>query len=78
MQDDVVEQDRPDVVRRVNVALINDAAEALAKLADRTGMKQVDLVNRALQVYEWVDGEQRAGNTLIVRSAEGDTAVKVL
>jgi hypothetical protein len=78
MQDGTVEQDKPDVVRRVNVALINDAADALAKLGERTGMKQVDLVNRALQVYEWVDSEQRAGNTLIVRSAEGDTAVRVL
>jgi hypothetical protein len=78
MQDGTVEQDKPDVVRRVNVALIKDAADALAKLGERTGMKQVDLVNRALQVYEWVDGEQRAGNTLVVRSTEGDTAVKVL
>lgn len=78
-QDDRQPDDGVEVVRRVNVALIHDAADALAKLAARTGMKQVDLVNRALQVYEWVDSEQRAGNRLIVRDVEGtDTVVRVL
>lgn len=78
-QDDRQPDDGVEVVRRVNVALIHDAADALAKLAARTGMKQVDLVNRALQVYEWVDSEQRSGNRLIVRDVEGtDTVVRVL
>jgi hypothetical protein len=58
------------VVSRVNVALIPDAALALEQLRQRTGMKQVDLVNRALQVYEFIDAEQRAGNTLILRAAD--------
>ncbi|HEV2930926.1 MAG TPA: hypothetical protein VGW74_19770 [Propionibacteriaceae bacterium] len=71
-------EDGVGLVRRVNVALLRDAAEALAKLSERTGMKQVDVVNRALQVFEWVDSEQRAGNQLIVRGSEGDTVVKIL
>ena len=66
-----VTADRPAVVDRVNVALIAEAVEALAKLQGRTGLKKVDLVNRALLVYEFVDEELRAGNQVVLRDAEG-------
>ncbi|WP_306744948.1 hypothetical protein [Saccharothrix yanglingensis] len=36
-----------------------------------THLKKVDLVNRALLVYEFVDGELRAGNQVVRRDAEG-------
>ncbi|GAA3462992.1 hypothetical protein ACFFSW_02825 [Saccharothrix longispora] len=65
------EHDRPAVVDRVNVALIAEAVEALAKLQERTHLKKVDLVNRALLVYEFVDEELRAGNQVVLRDAEG-------
>ncbi len=68
-----------EVAARVNCALIADAADALHRLRERSGMKQVDLINRALQVYDFVDSELRAGNTLIVRDPDGrDQAVKIL
>ncbi len=63
--------DAPDVVARVNVALIRDSAEALERLRARTGMKKVDLVNRAIQIYEFVDAQQRGGNTLLFRDNGG-------
>lgn len=64
---------------RINAVLIPDAAQALARLGERTGMKKVDIVNRALQVYDFVEGELRQGNALIFRSPDGSMqAVKIL
>jgi hypothetical protein len=72
------EESRPAVVDRVNVALIAEAVEALAKLQERTGLKKVDLVNRALLVYEFVDAELKAGNQVLVRDPDGrDQLVKI-
>ena len=73
-----VASDKPAVVDRVNVALIAEAVEALGKLQDRTGLKKVDLVNRALLIYEFVDSELRAGNQVVLRDPEGrDQLVKI-
>lgn len=70
--------DKPSVADRVNVALIAEAVEALGKLQDRTGLKKVDLVNRALLIYEFVDSELRAGNQVVLRDPEGrDQLVKI-
>ncbi len=72
------EENRSTVVDRVNVALIAEAVDALAKLQDRTGLKKVDLVNRALLVYEFVDAELKAGKQVLLRDAEGrDQLVKI-
>lgn len=64
-------RDTPEVVLRVNVALNRDAADALQKLRERTGLKQVDIVNRAIQFYEFIDDQQRRGNTLLFRDNGG-------
>ena len=73
-----VASDKPAVVDRVNVALIAEAVEALGKLQDRTGLKKVDLVNRALLIYEFIDSELRAGNQVVLRDPEGrDQLVKI-
>lgn len=71
-------QDKPAVVERVNVALIADSAAALGKLQARTGMKKVDIVNRAVQLYEFLEAEMRAGRELVVRDPDGvDRLVKI-
>ncbi|MBN6036653.1 hypothetical protein JYK18_17310 [Amycolatopsis sp. 195334CR] len=63
---------------RVNVALVAEAVEALGKLQERTGLKKVDLVNRALLVYEFVDAELRAGKQVLLRDSDGrDQLVKI-
>ena len=63
--------DGPVVVARVNVALVQDASDALEALRSRTGMKKVDIVNRALQLYEFVDEQQRMGSALLFRDSGG-------
>jgi len=65
-------------VDRVNVALIAEAAEALGKIQARTGLKKVDIVNRALTIYEFIDAELRGGNKILLRDPEGhDQLVKI-
>lgn len=61
----------PAVVDRVNVVLIEQAAQAIAKLQERTGLKKVDIVNRALSIYEYIDAQLRAGNELLIRDSKG-------
>jgi spore cortex formation protein SpoVR/YcgB (stage V sporulation) len=58
-------------VDRVNVALIEQAAQAIAKLQARTGLKKVDIVNRALSIYEYIDAEIKAGNELVIKDPQG-------
>ena len=72
------EQGKPAVVERVNVALIADSATALGKLQARTGMKKVDIVNRAVQLYEFLEAQMREGRELVVRDENGiDRIVKI-
>ena len=72
----MVSEENP--VGRVNVALVAEAVDALAKLQDRTGLKKVDLVNRALLVYEFVDAELKAGKQVLLRDQDGhDQLVKI-
>lgn len=62
---------KPAVATRIEVALIFESLAALAKLQGRTGMSQTDIVNRALQVYEFADEVLREGNELVVRTPDG-------
>ncbi|ALG11724.1 hypothetical protein [Kibdelosporangium phytohabitans] len=72
------EAGRPPVVERANVALIPEAAQAIDKLQQRTGLKKVDLVNRALLIYEFIDAEMRGGSQILLRDSEGrDQLVKI-
>lgn len=69
----------PTAADRVNVALVAEAAEALDKLQSRTRLKKVDVVNRALRLYEFIDSEIRAGNQILIKDEEGkDYLVKLL
>lgn len=58
--------------------MIADSAAALGKLQARTGMKKVDIVNRAVQLYKFVEAQMREGNELVVRDENGiDRIVKI-
>lgn len=57
--------------QRVNAQILPDAARALAELVAVTGMKKVELVNRALQVYGVIDAAQRAGTAVVFRGVDG-------
>jgi hypothetical protein len=58
---------RQDVAERVTVGLIARAAEDLRSTQRRTGLSKTDIVNRALTLYEFVDGRLAAGDEILVR-----------
>jgi hypothetical protein len=59
---------------RITVALIPRAVADLQHLQDRTGLSKTDLVNRAITLYEFIEGQVRAGQDLLLRNREsGDT-----
>ena len=53
---------------RINVSLNPDAIEAMELLQERTGLKKVELVNRALMLMEFVESEMRQGREVTVHN----------
>jgi hypothetical protein len=54
-------------VERFTVSLVLDASTALKELLANTGMKKVDLINRAIQLYNFLDKAQRDGQVIYLR-----------
>lgn len=54
-------------VERLTVSLVLDASAALKELQTNTGMKKVDLINRAIQFYNFLDKAQRDGQIIYLR-----------
>ncbi|SEP48563.1 hypothetical protein SAMN04489732_11272 [Amycolatopsis saalfeldensis] len=70
--------DEPGVVARVNIALVKESAKALLKLQKNTGLKKVDIVNRAIQLYEFIATELKEGRQVVVRGDDGhEVLVKI-
>jgi hypothetical protein len=70
-QDDAA---RPQPSDRITISLIPQAAEHLQLLQDRTKWSKTDLVNRAITLYEFIEGQIRQGQDLILRDREsGET-----
>jgi hypothetical protein len=67
------------VAERLTVGLIGDAVAAVSRLQARSGLKKVDILNRAAIVYEFFDAEIRQGKEVILRDAEGgEERVKII
>ena len=59
---------------RITVALIPKAVADLQHLQDSTSLSKTDLVNRAISLYKFIDGQTRAGKDLLVRDIKsGET-----
>lgn len=56
----------------MTVSLTHDSVIAVEQLAQRTGYSKTDLVNRGIQIYEWLDAQIRDGNDIFVRGSQGD------
>jgi len=59
-------------IEYVTLGLVTDAAAALDRLMDATGLSRVDLVNRAIQVYEAIEVLRReVDGQMYVHGADG-------
>ncbi|WP_043730553.1 hypothetical protein [Kutzneria sp. 744] len=66
------------MVARVNIALVKESAKALLKLQKDTGLKKVDIVNRAIQLYEFIATELKEDRQVVVRGDDGhEVLVKI-
>jgi hypothetical protein len=60
-----------DVSARITVSLITKAEDALDELHADLGLNKTDIVNRALQLYQFVREVERAGGHISTISADG-------
>lgn len=68
----------PAVTARITVSLVPKAAADLQKVHDRTRMSKTDIINRALSLYEMIEGELAVGADVIIRRDGQDHYVKFL
>jgi hypothetical protein len=58
------------LAERITVALIPQAADDLRRLLDRTSLSKTDITNRAITLYEFIDGQIRQGRDVLIRDNE--------
>lgn len=58
-------------MKKVTVALVDRAADALDEVCDLTGGSKTDVINRAVQLYAFVERRLQAGDTLRLIDKDG-------
>ncbi|MFD0001780.1 hypothetical protein ACFVJ4_05060 [Streptomyces sp. NPDC127178] len=56
---------------RYSVTLVPPAVEAIAALIDSTGLSKADVINRAVQIYAYLDSQKQGGADLLLRQTDG-------
>lgn len=68
----------PKVAVRANVPLTAQANDAMSQSAVREGLSEIDVINRALVVYNEVMSRQADGKEIVLRAADGSTEKLVI
>jgi hypothetical protein len=59
---------------RITVALVPKVAAELQRLQERTSLSKTDLTNRAITLYEFIEGQTSAGREVLIRDPQtGET-----
>ncbi|PAZ16917.1 hypothetical protein CLM62_05445 [Streptomyces sp. SA15] len=58
---------------RYSVTLLPPAVEAIAELTESTGLSKADVINRAVQIYAYLDAQKQGGADLLLRQPDGTT-----
>ena len=56
---------------RYSVTFVPPAVEAVAALTASTGLSKADVINRAVQIYAFLERQQDQGAELVLRKANG-------
>lgn len=56
---------------RYSVTLVPPAAQAVAELIELTGLSKTDVINRAVQVYNFLEAQKADGSEVLLRNHEG-------
>jgi hypothetical protein len=62
---------RPPANERYSVTLVPPAVQAIAELTESTGLSKADVINRAVQIYAYLDAQTRSGSDLLLRQPDG-------
>lgn len=65
-------------LERVTVNLIARASRALQRVSDLTGDSKTDSINRAIQVYAYLEEVGSRGGTIYIRESEGSEHLQML
>jgi hypothetical protein len=57
----------------ITVLLVSKVAEELHRTHERTELSTTDIVNRAITLYDFLDGEWDSGAELLLRRRDGST-----
>lgn len=63
----------PPANERYSVTLVPPAVEAIGQLTEATGLSKTDVINRAVQVYAFIEERIREGSDLLLRKEDGGT-----
>ncbi|WP_411080626.1 hypothetical protein [Streptomyces sp. cmx-18-6] len=58
---------------RYSVTLVPPAVDAVNKLTAATGLSKTDVINRAVQVYAFIEERLHGGSDLLLRNQDGET-----
>lgn len=56
---------------RYSVTLVPPAVQAIAELTETTGLSKTDVINRAVQIYAFLDAQTRGGADLQLKLPDG-------
>ncbi|WP_141205805.1 hypothetical protein [Streptomyces griseorubiginosus] len=56
---------------RYSVTFVPPAVQAIAELTESTGLSKADVINRAVQIYAYLDAQTRGGADLLLREPDG-------
>jgi len=70
--------ERPKIAVRASVPLTAQANDAMSTSAVREGISEIDVINRALVVYNEVMSRQADGKEIVLRAADGSTEKLVI
>lgn len=57
--------------KEITVVLVSKVAGDLERTQGRTDLSKTDIVNRAITLYDFLDGERDSGAELLLRRADG-------
>ncbi|MGI5402247.1 hypothetical protein ACQEVG_22945 [Streptomyces sp. CA-135486] len=56
---------------RYSVTLVPPAVKAIAELTERSGLSKTDVINRAVQIYAYLEAQKDEGRDLLLRGSDG-------
>lgn len=56
---------------RYSVTLVPPAVQAVTELTESTGLSKADVINRAVQIYAFLNAQMRDGAEVLLRGADG-------